>query len=273
MGMLRRMGDTSVCFIVASNDEEVLRTSLLASPDLNAGVEISVQREAKSAVEAYNRGIEATRAEVLVFVHQDIFLPAGWMTGFQEALRQLAETDPNWGVLGLYGVKADRTRCGWIYSTGLGCVLGTPFDMPQEVRTIDELLLVIRKSSNLRFDEGLPGFHFYGTDLCLIAESKGFRNYVLPCFAIHNSNGLAYLPKAFWKAYFYVRSKWRDKLPFQTPCITVRRSVLPTLVQEIPWRVVRYTILRQKPGGRVQDPGLLFKGLVDSGIISGSIGK
>jgi hypothetical protein len=230
-------------------------------------MEIAVQRQAVSAGQAYNRGLTDTRAEVLVFVHQDVFLPAGWLACLRTALAHLAAQDPLWGVLGIYGVTADGQSRGWTYSTGLGRELGGPFAAPEPVRTLDELLLVIRRDSGLSFDESLPGFHLYGTDVCLAAEQRGLRNYVIPAFALHNSNGLHTLPWAFWRACGHVQRTRRACLPVQTPCVYLPSSRLGLMGRMLGSRLRGWHRAR-RVGRRVADPAALYQQLVRAGQIT-----
>lgn len=260
-----------VCFIAACNDERVLRSCLLASPDFGAGVQVSVQCDACTAAQAYNQGIANTQAEVMVFLHQDVFLSAGWLAGLHSALAWLEKADPHWGVLGVYGVAADGRRLGWTYSTGLGQVLGHPFPTPQPVRTLDEMVLVIRRNSGLRFDEGLPGFHMYGTDICLEAEQRGLRNYVIPCFALHNSNGLRYLPGAFWRACRHVWRSRQERLPVQSPCVVLTESRLGLARQEFRHWLRASRFFPRRIGTRVADPAALHQQLVAAGRIPSPI--
>jgi hypothetical protein len=92
-----------------------------------------------------------------------------------------------------------------------------------EAVSLDELLLVMRRSSGLNFDRSLPGFHFYGTDICLQADARGLQSYIIPGFCLHNSDGIRNFPIMFWKAYFHMRRKWWDRLPIETCCIRVTR--------------------------------------------------
>ena len=114
-------------------------------------------------------------------------------------------TDPKWGVLGCFGVTIDGTAKGYLYSNGLGRVLGSPFEQPEQVQTLDEFILIIRKSSGLRFDELLPYFHLYGADICMTAASLGRKCYAISAFSIHNSRRLITLPKEFFKCYFHIK--------------------------------------------------------------------
>jgi hypothetical protein len=256
----------SVCLVVACNSDLVLETSLLRSPDLTGNIQVSVQRGATSAAEAYNRGIAETSAEILVFIHQDVYLPAGWLARLSLALAWLDKNDPQWGVLGICGVGAKGKRLGWMYSTGLGRVLGSDFPVPEMTRTLDEVLLVLRRSSGMQFDERMAGFHMYGTDICLEAEARRFKNYVVPCFALHNSNGIRALPWAFWKAYFYARRKWYDRLPVSSPCTVLSRVPLGAAKQMLRG-VLAYMPRAPREGTRVSDPGNLFQRLVSEGRV------
>ena len=257
------------CFIAASNSEEVLRSSLLSSPDLSEGIEISVQREVPSAAIAYNRGIEATRAEIMVFVHQDVYLPAGWIRKLERTVRQLQAKDLSWGALGLFGTERDGTGRGYLYSTGLRRVLGSEFTGAHRVETLDEVMLILRRASALRFDEQLPGFHLYGADICLQAEARGMKNYAISNFAIHNTNGVKLLPPAYWNIYRQMRRKWWSRLPACTPCMPITRSRAPAWRYGIGQRL-RLALGRHQPGSRVADPASLCRQLLDGKVASQS---
>jgi len=115
------------------------------------------------------------------------------------------------------------------------------------------MIIIMRRDSALRFDEKLPGFHLYGTDICSEAEVRGMRSYVLPCFAFHNSVGIQYLPLSFWQAYLYLRNKWQQKLPIKTPCTTITYGCMPIIKHLLIsyWQSIRR---KEEPGTRVADP-------------------
>lgn len=254
------------CFIVASNSEAVLRSCLLASPDVNGGVEVSVQRGAASAAIAYNRGIQSTRAEVMIFAHQDVYLPPGWALRLERILDRLERDDPNWGVLGCLGVERGGAFQGHLYSTGLGQVLGRGFAAARQVETLDEVMLILRRSSGLRFDEKLSGFHLYGTDICLEAQMGGLRAYAIPAFCIHNSNGLALLPWAYWKCWLHMRRKWSSQLPLSTPCMPITRwggAVMRYFIRRTLWLAGH----RKCVGRRVTDPSGIWRKLRENGAV------
>jgi hypothetical protein len=258
---------STVEIISAVNDDLVLTSCLLMSPDLARCGPVVAQRGWKSASLAYNAAIDQSTAEVMVFVHQDVFLPAGWLDKLNAALAELARRDPEWGVLGLYGMTDSGRRKGWVYSEGLGAVLGTEFMGVEPVRTLDEVLLVIRRSSGLRFDAELPGFHMYATDLCLTAERQGLQNYVIPAFAVHNSNGIGRLGKDFWDACEYIRRKWHAVLPVKSPCTTVMASRWRENYQRfrrwIDFGLRRKPVRRRAADGKTLYAHLMAVGLLD----------
>jgi hypothetical protein len=219
--------------IVASNDEAVLNSTLLASPCIDSRCQVIVKRGFRSAAQAYDAGLAEAQHDTVVFAHQDVYLPEAWLRNLQRSVQHLTHQDSNWGVLGVFGVSATQEFVGHCYSTGLGQMLGGPFPAPVPVSSLDELVLIIRRSSGLSFDKQLPGFHLYATDLCLRAQHIGMHNYVIPAFCIHNSNGLRYYPRSYWHAYMYLRSKWRHRLPVKTCCVTISKWCKPMLAQMV----------------------------------------
>jgi glycosyltransferase involved in cell wall biosynthesis len=251
--------------ISAVNDSKVLESCLLRSPDV-LPLEKITQTGFSSASAAYNRALEKATGQILIFVHQDVYLPPGWLQRLQWTIQQLESTDPDWGVLGVCGLTERGELCSWVYSSGLGAVVGKPFPAPLRVRTLDEVLLVIRKASGLRFDERLHGFHMYGTDICLEAEKRGLRNYAVPCFLYHNSNGIRNLPWAFWQACHHIRRKWWSRLPVRSPCTVVTRWPIGT-IRQMTERFLLFNLKRRTVGKRVANPAADCAELERSGAI------
>src|SRR4029077_15089071 len=133
--------------ISATNNEEVLKSCLLNSPDIREASEVILQRGYTSAAAAYNCAIDRAQSDLLVFVHQDVYLPRGWLASLRRALDLLSTLNPNWGILGVYGVnKSWDDGAGFIYCAANG-KLGNVFEGVREVRSLDEVILIMRKSS------------------------------------------------------------------------------------------------------------------------------
>lgn len=253
--------------IVASNDEQVLGQTLLASPAIDERCQVIAMRGYRSAGAAYNAGIDKAQNDIMVFAHQDVYLPRDWTTSVERALRFLATDDPKWAVLGVFGAMRNGPHelRGHCYSTGLQSMLGIAFENPLEATSLDELLLVVRRSTGLRFDEELPGFHLYGTDICLQAQVRGLKAYVISAFCIHNSTGLKYFPLAFWRSYLYMRSKWWDRLPVATCCTTLEKTcgrMLAQIARDLKARLLS----SRRPGVRHVDIAQLHRFLVQRGL-------
>lgn len=219
------LGIENISFIIPVSNEEILHQNFLASElfQSQGWHQMIFQKNFDSAGKAYNDGMKRSYYEMVICCHQDVLLPANWLVDLKRSLDYLAHHDPNWGVLGCYGVTQKGHHVGHLYSHGWG-VLGKPFDTPIEVQTLDEVVLIVRKSAGLRFDEGLPHFHLYGTDICLQAQQIGLKCYAISAFCIHNTNQIVELPDQFFDCYFYLKKKWYRQLPIYASCITISKS-------------------------------------------------
>jgi hypothetical protein len=247
--------------ISATNNSKVLESCLLKSPDLREASEVILQRGYVGAAAAYNNAIDKAQTDVLVFVHQDVYFPPGWLASLSGTLELLSKVDPNWGVLGVWGVnQSPEDGTGFLYCTANGR-LGNHFEGVREVRTLDEVLLVIRKSSGLRFDEQLPGFHMYGADLCLQAKQREMKSYAISAFCIHNTNSYKMLPWEFWRCYLLMRKKWRSVLPIATSCTEITLGCWPMFRWNIS-RAINILLKRHRVATRLDDPSQLSLGSI-----------
>lgn len=206
------MHDVSVVCI--SNDGRVLRGNLGRSLFV-ADNEFILVKNPESATKGLNEGIEKASNDVVVMVHQDVFLPKTWSGALERALDQLGSE--KWGVLGVAGMTEQWEWRGYIEDRGAPW---GPWEKelegnPIEVYVLDELLMVIKKSDGLRFDEKLKGFHLYASDICLNAKMQGMKNFVFNGYLKHNSDvhrGNLNYPRdpVFLDSYYYLRSKYRN---------------------------------------------------------------
>jgi hypothetical protein len=250
-----------ITFIVASNDQKILYENFFVSPMLKRQHkhQILIQKDFHSAAKAFNVGIDKAINDLLIFAHQDIFFPLSWLMQLQKSLAYLEEKDPNWGILGCFGAMKNGHNVGYVYSSGLKTILGKPFEQPQPIQTLDEIVLIFRKSSGISFDESLPHFHFYGTDICMQAMARGRISYVIPAFCIHNSNPVDRFPKEFYECYKYIRNKWTHNLPIQTTCVRVKRFNSNILIRKIRETISVFLNKTSEMNTRVSDPSLLWR--------------
>jgi hypothetical protein len=200
--------------VAAVNDDAVLGANLMRSPLFQQpDVRVHLQRGYASASLAYCAALAQCQHDVVVFAHQDVYLPKQWDAQLMRSIHALSATDPDWAVLGVYGVQANGSHVGCVWSSGLDAVFGAPFDMPTAVQSIDEVLIVLRRSSGITFDTGLPGYHLYATDLVQTALSRGLGAYAISAPVVHNSRPVLYLGRDYFSAYAYMRRKWLHRLP------------------------------------------------------------
>lgn len=231
--------------VAAVNNERVLARDLLASP-MVSGLEREpfLYRGAKTIGEAYNAGIDATEAPILVFAHQDVYFPAGWDRRLATTLTDLEAVAPHWAVLGLIGVTDTGAMAGQVWSSGSNREFRHAIADPQPAQSLDELVLVLRRASGLRFDPELPHFHLYGTDIVQAARTQGLGAFVIQNPVIHNSDQLTGLGCGFYRSYRYMQRKWAATLPVRTPvCCIEKQGIGSVLRTEL---VLRRTRWRQK---------------------------
>lgn len=213
---------------VASHSPTILHANLAQSP-CAALMPLHVETDAPSAAIAYNHALDATTAPIVVFVHHDVYLPNGWEALLAARLAEVEAIDPNWALAGAFGIGLDGANFGPVWSSSLGMIVGRVPLTPAPVQSFDEMLIVLRRTSGLRFDDTLPGWHMYGTDIVQQARAKGMAAYstALPC--IHNDRYHDALGQDFTDAYRFMQTKWQSVLPLRTPILKISRSGLHLL--------------------------------------------
>jgi hypothetical protein len=222
----------------AVNDHAVLHQCLSASPDIASGaLSLRTYEGFRSAAAAYNRALEETNAEILILVHQDVYLPRGYLAKLDAALRQLDEIAPDWAVAGVVGADKEGVLHGRVWSTGVGDVIGGDGGLPAKVETLDEMILLIRTAPGLRFDETMPGFHLYAADIIQIAASAGCTTWVVDAPAVHHSRPVINLGGGYKQAWYHMRRKWRDRLPIRNLVCPITPSPLTVIEKDIRIRI------------------------------------
>lgn len=211
--------------ICASHSDAILDANLGRSPCL-ARIPLHVERAAPSASIAYNRGLDATTAPYLIFAHHDVYLPPGWDAVLATRLAELDAHDPNWALFGTFGVGLDHSHIGPVWSSSLGQIVGRVPLKPVPVQAYDELLIIMRRDAGLRWDNALPGWHMYGTDIVATARAAGRTAYAGALPAIHNDRYHEALGDDYRACYRFMQRKWASALPLRTPITKISRSGL-----------------------------------------------
>ncbi|MDT8857321.1 hypothetical protein RNZ50_20230 [Paracoccaceae bacterium Fryx2] len=219
---------SQIAIAAASHSPAILAANLALSPLLGT-TPLHVEADAPSAAIAYNRALDATSAPVIVFAHHDVYLPQGWDALLAARIAEVAAADPDWGLLGAFGIGVDGAHLGPVWSSSLGAIVGRVPLAPTAVQGFDEMLIVLRRASGLRFDEALPGWHMYGTDIAQTARAAGKGAWAvgLPC--IHNDRYHETLGADFTECYRFMQRKWAAALPLRTPITKISRHGLHLL--------------------------------------------
>jgi glycosyltransferase involved in cell wall biosynthesis len=196
-----------------------------------------------SLAAAYNKGVEQSEGNIIVFMHDDVF----FMEGNWAAVLESKFANESTGLVGVAGTQylfADNP--GWV-------VAGRPFirghvihelnngqvytltvfnwERPDaEVVAVDGLFFAIRKDlfTTIRFDEQtFDGFHFYDLDICMQVR-RSHKLIVTWDLLIKHQSGGSFNDN--WKKYaFRFSEKYRQELP--ASCV----GTTPDLSHRVPF--------------------------------------
>jgi hypothetical protein len=186
--------------------------------------------------ESYNALLERAAArddlDALVLVHQDAEIVDG---DFCAKVRG-ALADEAVGLVGCVGAIGVRSIAWWEASVTLASFVNRyeshgggdlrsfsfdwseapPYARTGEVETLDGFLMALSPwvVRNVRFDEGLGGFHGYDLDFCLQVREAGRKVVTADFRAIHHRE-LEMLPdpEPWIEAHIRVAEKWDGRMP------------------------------------------------------------
>ena len=184
-------------------------------------IPIYADKKGWNAAKALNNGIEMSKTEWVVCVHQDVIFPHKWINSIKSHLNNVS---PKVAVIGLVGIRNNGMFVGHIKDPH-GHTKWNP--IPSSVVSVDEHLIIIKKSSGICFDESTPGFHCYGTDICLTAQKEGFDAIVVNAPVVHLSAGK--IDSKFEEASEWLLGKWGEKMNYVlSTCAMIIYKKTPT---------------------------------------------
>jgi len=140
----------------------------------------------KSLTECYNKGLDATKNNIVVFCHDDILLKEGWG---KKILKHFKETE--YGILGMAGTT-DMSEIGrwWQDTTKMVGIVshsneGKTWENRYSANFEDEIIETVmldglffavnKERIKRRFDEDFKGFHFYDVDFTFNNHLDGVK--------------------------------------------------------------------------------------------------
>jgi glycosyl transferase family 2 len=173
-----------------------------------------------SAGAALNAGIRKARHQVMVLVHQDIYLHS--IDRILEVATMLL-ADRQWGLFGAIGVPARGPHIGRVRDRVQ--LMGQSSPSPSEVVNLDEVLIMGRRDvlrqNPLSEDERLA-WHAYGAELCVRLRSRGFKIGAVNLEITHNSLTTDEYKARLNVAHGHLAALYPDQLPISTTCGVVR---------------------------------------------------
>lgn len=129
-----------------------------------------------------NRLLSLARGRYVLLCHQDIIAQDS-IDQLDNCLTVLTEIAPDWAVAGNAGFSRSRKR--FVRLTDRYRFDFRSENLPGRVASLDENFLLVRSETAVRFSNDLSGFHLYGTDLILQAETAGYSAWVIDFHVEH----------------------------------------------------------------------------------------
>ena len=148
------------------------------------------------AYDGINNFLTHSRSEYIIISHQDVSLDFDGYDQLLAVIDGMNKHDPKWAVLGNAGYYDFNTKL--IRITDPYGQDQNSKNLPEKTKSLDENFLVIKKAANLSLSRNIGGFHFYGTDLCVIARILGWNAYVVDFHVRHKGKGN--IDSEFYKA-------------------------------------------------------------------------
>jgi hypothetical protein len=166
------------------------------------------------AYDAINKFVDLAKGEFVIITHQDIRCIDS-EPKLKSTLQNLALYDKNWAVCGNAGGVHYKKMAYCINDNG---DIKKTDNLPTKVFSLDENLLIINSKARLGLSSNIGDFHFYGTDICIVADMLGYSCYVIDFMVLHLSSGnlksMYNMQPSFIEKY---ASKFRGRL-IQTSC-------------------------------------------------------
>ena len=138
---------------------------------------------------AFNLFLNIAKGKYIIICHQDIVLRFDNIDVLEERIKELDKIDSKWALIGNAGAINLKFKSAIITHGNPPVKVERGKYFPQKVQSLDENFILIKKDANLTVSSNLNGFHFYGTDICIIANILGYNAYTVNFHLFHHSRG------------------------------------------------------------------------------------
>jgi hypothetical protein len=187
---------------------------------------LTIDNTGSQQTDAYrglNQILSQAAGTMIILCHQDLVVLDDGRQKLDAVLADLTIQHPHWALAGNAGGTKDGAIVRRISDLrGDNQNVGS---FPHAVVSLDENFLIVRGGTRVGFSADLSGFHFYGADICLIADMLGYSSWVIDFHLRHL--GVAHKGPDFYACEKAFRQKWdralRDRR-IQTTCACVHLS-------------------------------------------------
>ena len=179
----------SICTIITNTGEYALMKQSFISHGFNGNIEYLVADNTSGntfdAFTAINRFLQEACGQYIIIVHQDVRC-MDTVDKLIGCLNNLQSLDPCWAICGNAGANGYHNLFYYLNDNGQTRQSNL---LPAKVTSLDENLLIIKNGTNLSVSSNIKDFHFYGTDICIVADFLGYSCYVIEFMVHHLSSG------------------------------------------------------------------------------------
>lgn len=227
--MSKNKETVSVVISTRKIDDEYLKhvEKMFSQPDTE--INIYENDGVSSLTEIYNKGLEDSKNDIVVFMHDDLILETPNMT---PKIVKLFEKHPEYGIIGIAGTDKLTSGRWWDNRENMFGVVGHIHegkrhvnhyskgvfnDVLKDVVVVDGLWFAIRKSRiKKNFNEEFKGFHFYDISFCVENYLEGVKIGLTTRFGVtHKSVGMT--NKQWEKNKLFFEALYDKKLPLIIP--------------------------------------------------------
>lgn len=188
------------CLLYSYNKQEKNNTELILVDNS--------KNKYKNAIEALEYGVQQSKGEYYIFIHQDItFEDKNVLKNMEYQIKSIKD----FGIIGVAGYKNKQIISNIIHGQNKEYAGTLSLDVPVACDSVDECLFIIKKSvyDKYKFDKDIiDGWHLYAVEFCLNMRKNNLPVLVIPCNLYHNSNGSSF-DKSYYKYLRRLARKYR----------------------------------------------------------------